>query len=185
MSSKRDERREQRRRTIRKMFRQRKDFWIGQYLDYLAQGLDPEEALEEVYGDWVDFGLTSLSQKLDKRARWRFIQNPAIREQFEKYDGGVFLAMLRGGLKVAELARAPLSGLLEDTAAKSILAEFFEGFSGLVEEVVVEAPKAPTRARPDIVDTRNTDIPTLTKSLSDAPSAGTAKSRLLGLKAGT
>ena len=164
------------------MFRQRKDFWIGQYLDYQSQGLDPEEALEEVYRDWVDFGLTSLSQKLDQRARWRFIQNPSIRAQFEKYDSGVFLAMLRGGLKVAELARAPLSGLLEDTAAKSVLAEFFDGFSGLVEEVIVEAP---TRARPDIVDTRNSDIPTLTKSLADAPSAGAAKSRLLGMKAGS
>ena len=182
MSTKRDERRAQRRRTIRKMVRQNKDFWVGQYLDYLSQGLDPEEALEEVYEDFTDYGLTKLAQRMDRAARWRFINNHQTRRKFEELDGGVFLAVLRGALKVVELAKAPISGLLEDSGVKSVLRDFFDSFSGLVEEVVVEAP---TRARPDIVDTRNSDIPTLTKSLADAPSAGAAKSRLLGMKAGS
>ena len=185
MSDKRDERRAQRRRTIRKMVRQNKDFWVGQYLDYLSQGLDPEEALEEVYEDFTDYGLTKLAQRMDRAARWRFINNHQTRRKFEELDGGVFLAVLRGALKVVELAKAPISGLLEESGAKSILREFFDGFSDLVDEVVIEAPKAPTRTRPAVVDTRSADIPTLTKSLADAPSAGTAKSRLLGLKAGT
>ena len=179
------DKRAQRRRTIRKMVRQNKDFWVGQYLDYLSQGLDPEEALEEVYEDFTDYGLTKLAQRMDRAARWRFINNHQTRRKFEELDGGVFLAVLRGALKVVELAKAPISGLLEESGAKSILREFFDGFSDLVDEVVIEAPKAPTRTRPAVVDTRSADIPTLTKSLADAPSAGTAKSRLLGLKAGS
>ena len=178
---------DKRRRTIRRLFRKNKAFWLGQYAQLLASGLDADEALEEVTENFKEWAIYTLSQRLDKAVRWRFIQNPQIRARFEEADGGVFQAVLKAAVDVVELARRPFSGLLEDSGTKSILSELFADFSDLleVEEVIVEAPNRGEESRRTVTDRRTEDIPTIVTDPSDAPSAGQAKSRLLGLTGGS
>ena len=137
-----------RKRAIRKMFRLKKDFWVGQYQSYLDSGMDSEEAFEEVRADFQDWALSSLAMQLDKRARWKFIRNEEVRAAFEKYDGGAFMAILKGALRVISAVRSPVAGLLSDRAHKAEhdgMANFFDAFSELMnaaldEPEIIEEP---------------------------------------------
>jgi len=200
-----------RQKEIRRIAREKRDFWLGQYLQYRAEGLSEADALEEVAEDFRDYALTMLAQRLDKAARWRWINNPQVRALFEEHDGGAFLALLKGMIRVADLARAPVAGLLADRVGAGVAGSFMEAFAdmldgqGVDEPVVVDEPSddptVVTSARPrldrpgaviDHATTRHEvlgsvegdDVPTWSGGATPR-SADAARSRLLGLTRAT
>lgn len=126
------------RRQLRRYFRLQRDFLVGTYRQYLDDGLDHEEALEEVQSDFFELVVEEMAEAADDRARWDWVKRESVKEVLEERDGPVFRALIKGALNIAT---ARLLG------RRSGIAGYLTAVADVVEAAKpAEDPEAPSEA---------------------------------------